>query len=303
MKNYFGDYLILGEIVIIGLAEAAHLAGVFFGLSFSFCTMLFWGSAAAAAVLGAGFLLVRKRFLGGKAGKTQKERMGARIEGILWILFGALLLTQLIFICMGDTVYRQGDMTVETVKSFLRSDGFYQVNPLTGMPYTDGMPSRLKILCLPTLYGCLCRLTGTDPGLLIWKIVPVIVLLSSYVSYGILGRCLFPDDRKKSCFFLIIAALLMWVGAYRYGMDGFDSLCCGWRGVVIRNGILLPWLFSLCLRRKWFCAVLCILAEACMVWTLYGCGVCLLAILGMAAAQAGWRIADGRKGAQDGRTP
>ena len=40
--------------------------------------------------------------------------------------------------------------------------------------------------------------------------------------------------------------------------------------------VLLPYLLSCLMDRKYTGVILCILAEACIVWTLYGAGVCLL---------------------------
>ena len=34
--------------------------------------------------------------------------------------------------------------------------------------------------------------------------------------------------------------------------------------------------------KKWILALLCVIAEACLVWTLYGMGACLFVIVGMA---------------------
>ena len=44
----------------------------------------------------------------------------------------------------------------------------------------------------------------------------------------------------------------------------------------IRALVLLPYLLSCLMDRRYMGVILCILAEACMVWTLYGAGVCLL---------------------------
>lgn len=174
---------------------------------------------------------------------------------------------------------------METVGSFLASDGIYQVNPMTGMAYTEGVPLRLKILCLPGLYGSLCRLTGLRPGTVVWRIVPAAVLFGCYTAYALLGKALFPQDRRKRACFLLVVSALLWAGAYSYGMDGFGVLCCGWQGLTIRNCVLLPWLLSLCIRKRWAWAILCVLGEACMVWTFYGCGACLAVAVGMALAQ------------------
>lgn len=288
-----GDYLIIGEICIIGLAEAAHLACLFLNLSFSKGAMLFGMSAAALSVACVIFLtLHRRRRLclhsltkaGGRQTGGGKRTIDAP-EAVLLSLFGVIAVFQLIFVGMGNTIYRQGDMTVETVGSFLETDAVYQVNPMTGMPYAQGIPLRLKILCLPSLYGSLCRLTGLEPVAVVQRMIPVLVLMSSYVAFSLLGRALFPEEGRKRACFLLMVSLLFWAGAYGYGMDGFNVLCCGWRGVTIRNVVLLPWLLSLCLRGRWHGAVLCVLAEACLVWTLYGCGACLAVTAGMALAE------------------
>lgn len=286
----FGDYLIIGEIGIIGLAEAAHLACLFLNLPFSKGAMLFGISAAAMLVAGATFLTLRRLGRRSRLCRHSLTKAGrGQSEAVLLSLFGAIVASQLIFVGMGNTIYRQGDMTVETVGSFLATDAVYQVNPMTGMPYAQGIPLRLKILCLPSLYGSLCRLTGLEPVAVVQRIIPVLVLMSSYVAFSLLGRALFPEEGRKRACFLLIVSLLFWAGAYRYGMDGFNVLCCGWRGVTIRNVVLLPWLLSLCLRGRWQGAVLCVLAEACLVWTLYGCGACLAVTAGMALAGACWR--------------
>lgn len=295
-KGLSGDYLIAGEIVIIGLAAAAHLAAVFFGWSFSRCALLF-GVLLCAGLAGGGGIWLFHRIRSGKpffrgenGAAVLRVRFGSRTEGWLYAVFALMFLSQLIFICMGDTDCREGDMTVETVGSFLASDALYQVNPMTGRPYTQGIPSRLKILCLPTLYACLSGLTGMSPMTVVWKVIPVITLVSSYTAFALLSVSLFPKTEgeaygeKRSCFMTIVS-LLMWVGAYQSGMDGFQLLCGGWMGVTIRNLVLLPWLLSLCLRRKWVFAALCIPAEACIVWTLYGCGVCLPFLLCMGLFQ------------------
>ena len=298
------DYLMAGITVLVGVAEAAHLAGMIFGWSFGRCTLLFAVLLGIGCAAGAGiwFLSVRRH---GAALYSREDVNGAaapvrrhgdalpqepKEEGrgrFIYVIFILLVISQLIFICMGDTDYREGDMTVETVGSFLQEDGIYRVNPLTGMPYTAGMPSRVKVLCLPSLYGFLCKLTGFSAAAVVRNIVPAVILLCSYAAYRALACSLFPREggrRLRRACFMTIVSLLMWTGTYAFGMDGFGLLVCGWRGTSIRNGVLLPWLFSLCIRRKWLWTVLCIAAEACIVWTLYGCGTCLGVTAGMAAA-------------------
>lgn len=288
--NTVWDFLLAGGILIIGLAETAHLAAVFLHWSFTRCAMLFGGLilvAATAIILG--YLLIKKHFPKASIEESGKKGYGAA-EIVLCVVLAVMVLSQIFFVLGDGNQYRRGDMTVETVESFLVTDGVYQVNPMTGMPYTEGLPSRLKILCLPTLYGSLCKITSLSPKVVVCKIAPVLTLLGCYAAFASLGNCLFAgkSNRLKRLCFLTAVSLLLWAGAYRYGMDGFNLLCCGWQGVTVRNGVLVPWLFSLCLRKKWLSAILCILAEACMVWTLYGLGVCLFVGIGMFVVTAAW---------------
>ena len=119
-KNTLGDCLMTGVIVAIGLAEACHLAAVFLGLPFSACSRLLGMALGVWLVLGTVLLAAGRRHIltepGGKRRLDPSEK----------ILYGMLALTvisQLIFIGMGNAIYRKGDMTVETVGSFLAVDG------------------------------------------------------------------------------------------------------------------------------------------------------------------------------------
>lgn len=283
-KKFSGaDWMPATAVVVIGIAEFSHLCGVFLNRSFTFCALLFGGLAAAAVLLIAVLFLaaaVKKRRENGK--QTGKRDTAA---SILLLLFVALVLSQLIFMLLYQPAFRTGDMTVETVGSFQQTNAIYSVNPMTGRAYEQGIPSRLKILCLPTLYGALCRLFSAAPGVLVRQIAPMLTLLGCYGAYASLAGSLFGEDTKKRRAFLIAVAMLVWAGSYLYGMDGFGLLYSGWRGVTIRNAVLIPWTVSLCLRKKWLMALTCVIAEACLVWTLYGMGACLFVLIGMAVIE------------------
>lgn len=274
------DALLSGEIAVIGIAEAVHLCAVFGGISISVCAVLF---GVLTVILAAAAFAVM--FFGKRVGEESVNQAGSPhfFEG--WplpaVLFGVLVLVQAIYIQTSGEVYFHGDMMAETVGSFLKENGAYLVNPMTGMSYSGGIPLRLKLLCLPSLYSVLCKVFVLDPRTVVWNIVPLAVLWCCYSAFSCVGRCLFPTDRKKRCCFLLLVAVLLWVGSYRYGMDGFGLIYSGWRGVTLRNLILVPYLISLCLRRRWKLVFLCVLAEACIVWTFYGAGVCLLMSAGL----------------------
>lgn len=274
------DLVVFLLIAVIGAAEGAHLYAVLLHRAFSQCVPVFMAAAVTFLALLCGyFFWCRKRegaaAKGGRAKLTRKEKL-------LLLLFGALVLSQILFVATGTWVYLQGDMTVETVGSFLETNTVYGVNPMTGAAYQGGIPMRLKVLCLPTLYGVLSRITGIRPEYLVWQIIPVFTLLFAYAAYSSLAESLFPEEREKRLLFLVLVAVLIWIGSYRYGMDGFGILYSGWRGVTLRNMILIPYALSLCLRKRYFSALACLVAEVCIVWTLYGLGACLVVAAGVA---------------------
>lgn len=283
----FADALLLGAIAMVGTAGAAHICAVAAKLSFSAAVKIFSGLTAVLFLAALTFVFVRYFRAGGNEDRKQKNQLKTlnRLSGKLSplsVLLMLLVLSQAVYIAAGGRVYLGGDMTVETVESFFYTDGIYRVNPMTGSAYQGGIPLRLEILCLPTLYGALSRLSGLESQLVVWTVMPLMTILLSYSAFFCLGRCLFPTDRKKRELFMVAVALLFWAGGYHYVVDGFGVLYSGFRGTVIRNVVLMPYLLSLCFRKRWLAALLCIAAECCIVWTLYGAGVCLLAAIFMA---------------------
>lgn len=280
-----GEFYICGLCMLIGVAEVAHVAAVF----------LHWDVKRLAAIFGVGIAVLCAMlavWLLWKRGRRM-EASGARVHGpevsgskistpaersIPW-LGGALALSvlfQIILIAAGDMAYRDGDMTLETVQTFLAQNGVYTVNPLTGQPYSGGIPLRLQILCLPGLYTAICTLTGIEASVLIFHVWPVVVLLASYAAFAGLAGHLFGKDRKTVLILLLIVSALIWMGDYMVAMDGFQLMHCGYRGTALRNCVLVPFALHMSLKKNWFGVILAILAEACIVWTLYGMGVCVL---------------------------
>lgn len=290
----FADSVLTGGMIVIGLAEAAHLGAVVLGQSFSACVRLFLVGVVVfllAAIVLIGVERYRKK--NNKAYAKEAERLRVKKamtasrpdskEIILYLVFGAMVLIQILLLVSGQKRYLAGDMTVETVNTMLATDTIYQFNPMTGQPYTAGIPMRLKILCLPTLYAILCNLFDMSAIQVVWNVVPVLALLGSYLAFYTVAKALFPAGNKKRGVFMILVALILWVGTNMYGMDGFGVQYAGFRGVSVRAAILLPYTIGLILRKKWKLVLLCIFAEACIVWTLYGMGACLLVTAGMIA--------------------
>lgn len=281
MTFRISDILIGGSLIIIGLTEVAHLAGCLLGWSFLSVTDLLLAETVLFVLT---VLLVsligRKKKAKAVNGAAQSGSGKNEVNaGMQWILTGALaflILIQMLRILSGDRAWLEGDMTLETVNTFLAENAVYSVNPLTGTAYTAGMSFRLKILCLPTLYGTISRWSGMAPTDVVYRLIPCLTLGLGYFAYGKLGNAVFEGNPIKMRTFLLMVGILFSTGAYMPGADGFDVFYGGFRGVTIRAIVLVPYLIACLMEKKYFGAVLCILAEACIVWTLYGAGVCLL---------------------------
>lgn len=302
-RDSFADITILFLITVTGAAEASHLFGVFFHRTVSECTVIFGVLAVMSAMALLILTVFRHRRDPAREEVGEKKCRLSLSEKLLLIVFVFLAVSQILFMLIGRNVYVQGDMTVETVGSFLQTDAVYQVNPMTGQAYEEGLPSRIEILCLPALYAFLSSIFHIKSDVLVLYVVPVITLLCCYGAYSCLAKGLFPEERSSRLWFLTIVAFLIWIGSYSYGMDGFGLLFSGWRGVTIRNTVLIPYALSLCLRKKYACLPLCVLAEMCMVWTLYGMGAGLAVILGITLVRFLSRGRGAGKEAADGGTP
>ena len=116
---------------------------------------------------------------------------------------------------------------------------------------------------------------------MVWKVVPLLTLLGCYMAYYTVSKALFEEDVQKRWIFMIMVAVILWLADSMYGLDGFGVQYAGFQGVSIRMAILVPYTVGLVLRRKWLLVALCVVVEACIVWTFYGMGVCLLVAVGM----------------------
>ncbi len=293
------DILIGGSLIIIGLTEVAHLAGCLLGWSFLTVTDLVLVGIIVMVLAGILISLIgHKKTMKVSAitGNTAPEKDKAiRMQWILTGILAFLMLLQILRILTGERVWLDGDMTLETVNTFLKENAIYTVDPLTGAAYTAGMPLRLRILCLPTLYGSLSRWTGMAAADVVYRLIPCVTLLLGYAAYGRLGEVIFGEDKTKRKIFLLVVGILFSAGAYMPGVDGFDLFYGGFRGVTIRAVVLIPYVIACLMEKKYVGVILCVLAEACMVWTLYGTGVCLLITVGWIVLHRLFLLLSGRR--------
>lgn len=286
-QTTWGDRVIIGFFVSICLAEGVHLAALAGKWEFHICAVIMGAAFLCLAAAGALFWGWKRR----KAKAVQSALSAGREKPfpyshpICFALILGLILFQVIWGRYMHQPYRKGDITIETVQTILASDTLYQTNPMTGMPFEAGMPSRLKILVLPTLYAAVCRWTGASPQTVLYEWAPTLVLLLSYLVYSRYACRLFPYDREKQCLFMLFVSVLYLFGTCSPFSDGFCALYAGFTGESIRALVILPYVLLACMEKKWLCAAAGALAELCLVWTLYGLGYSVLVIACIFAIQ------------------
>lgn len=275
----FVDSYLLGLVAGIGMAEAVHAVGLVMDMSLSkvgrlFALLVSVVTVVCAVISAYGYFKDKSRY--------RQPAVKEKVKPAVLITFLVLVGVQAIFIYCMKVPVTSGDITLETVQSFLTEDGIYRVLPLTGVASEQGMPLRYTILCLPTLYAMLSQGFGIEPELLVCHIIPVVVLAAAYLAYYRLSETLFKREFQEKCFlFLLLVAILLTVSDGAIFLDGYSALHSGFTGVAIRNLVLVPYTICAALERRWWKAGLCILAEACITWTFMGCGVCLVITLGI----------------------
>lgn len=260
------DLYVIGFIVCIGAAEVAHLAGLFLAQGMTIVSMV-WVSLFALLMLA--LVLFWWKFV-------RREREMRHCHRALPLVFLVLVFLQMLYIFCMQQLVTAGDITLETVTTFLHEDGIHLVNPVNGRAYVNPLSMRYKVLCLPTLYGAVCKLTGLSPEVVVCHIVPLFVLGGCYCAYYKLSEALFKEHLGKRYTFMIMVALLLWVmdgGTY---LDGYAIFQGGYMGTTIRGLILIPYTLQGGLNKQWWKCVLCIFAEMCVCQTLWGLGLCLL---------------------------
>ncbi|MCM1118638.1 MAG: DUF6077 domain-containing protein [bacterium] len=290
------DAWIMGAMCCVVVAEPLHLVGVFARVSLGRLLLIWHGIMVVLGVV-ALVLAVRTYRMHRERFRILPERGGSFALPGSFLL---LVLIQAVYLYCMPALGVSGDIMVETVCSFQASDGIYQVNPLTGQAFVQGLSMRYQILGLPTLYTFLAASFGVEGALFVWNLIPVVVLAGTYMVYYRIARLLFGDDLRRKYLFLIIVALIFWCGEGAPWLDGYAALHSAWTGSSIRNLILLPYALSLGLERDlrhtWPEMALCVLTEACVCRTFNGLGLCLLLLVLLLLLDRLWSIKRLREG-------
>lgn len=299
-QNSIADKILIGSLLILLGAEAVHMAALILNLPFSLCAVMM---AVLFVCLGLvslfAFLWIRRHKKQNKTDTVVNDGVSfltlIRLYPCLTLFLAGVIIFQIIWNFWMHSPYLLQDATGETVQTMLATDTIYKVNPFTGQAFVTGMPMRLKILVLPTLCAVVCKWTGLSAVAVCYRIVPMIVLLLSYMVYSRFAVYLFPKEGKKQLWFMLFVAFIYQFGCYSPVADSFLLFFQGGQGAAIRACVLLPFALLCCLKKEWIKVVLCLLAEVCVVWTFYGMGYVVLTVCAVGCIRGIQYLADRRK--------
>ncbi len=191
---------------------------------------------------------------------------------------GILICLHLILLFLPGTLSVFSDPTAEMTASLLGDQAPFSRSFLTGLPYQNGLPSRIRLLSLPTYYAILCRVFDVSPDLLLFRILPFFHYAVALAALHAPARALFPEKEKRPerLIFFTAALLLLTGTGFSASPEAFGSLRCAWSASFLLCMVLIPFLVSALSRKNFLTALVPVAAEAVLLWTWFGAGSCAL---------------------------
>ena len=268
-------WLVTGLWVILGCAEAAHLLTLMTDQSLQTYNLLCGIFVLTGVLVYAGILTWWKR----KAPKLESKKAKRKVtwQGVLFVVLAVLTLVHFLRGYVPDLEDAVYEITIGNVES----GRIMEVHPFLGQTGGSGMPLRMKILGLSSLYSSLITISQQSTYMIICKVVPIVVWSCTMLVYWAFGEKLFPEDRGKRRLFLSLIAFFFLITSKSTGLAGYRLFFAGFSGETIRGVLLIPYALYVSWQRKWILAVLAIVAEACLVWTTWGIGYCTVIVVCM----------------------
>lgn len=207
---------------------------------------LFLGCSLALAALGAARSIAgwRKKKASGAVIPVFRRKPG-RAEALLWILFAAVLLFQLVQAVR--MTYTDGDDAyyVAISTTVANDELMYRKLPYTG--YSTELDARHGLAPFPVWIACLAKLSGMEAVSVAHLVLPVVLIAFAYGVFYLLGRTLLPAWGGKFPLYLIFTELLVLFGNYSIYTSESFLIARSRQGKAALSGIVIPFLFYLLL--------------------------------------------------------
>ena len=279
-----------GSMVLLMVAGISNVAAIYLRWNLDKAVKMFAMALIIVVticyciIIGSRFLSVMKVLSKDDANDTKdgKESVNngkkkPEISSALFFLGIVTTILLLVLVAQGRA-YTTGDQTVETVNSFLASSDFFKINPLTGIPYTSGYPTRITLECLPFLYAVFAKTFDTASTTLVWNIMPVFWMINGMCCFWRIGRTIF-NKKRDALVFYIVSLFLILCADKAFGAAGFSILHCAYRSYGVMILLVFNWTLSVVLMRKYWAGILGIIVEPLVIALQYGVGSCVAIVL------------------------
>lgn len=184
-------------------------------------------------------------FMGYKKGKhmksvkcTLKEKGNEKIEILLWLVFAALLLVQLL--CTIFLAYEEGDdayyLAISTYTE--RSNTMYLTIPYTG--HYTGLDARHGLAPFPIWIAYLAKISGIQSITVAQVLLPLVLIGMCYGIYYLMAEKLCGENKRNIPLFMIMVALLIMFGGYSlYTAENFVLVRTS-QGKAVIASIIIP---------------------------------------------------------------
>ena len=243
---------ISGQILLWALFQVICVPSILFEMSFSVVVYVFTAVSVLLAVGGICWFVLKERNHGIlKLQSHGRERGMAcygkddKAAGIMWLLFGVLLLLQLVLAVV--LAYEEGDdayyVAISTIT--VDSDEMYMKLPYTGE--TTEVDIRHGLAPFPIWIAYLARVTGIPAVTMAQIILPLVLIMMTYGIYYLIGDALFKNRRIYLPLFLIMIEMIVLFGGYStYSAENFLLVRTA-QGKAVLSNIVIPFMLFLLL--------------------------------------------------------
>lgn len=180
-----------------------------------------------------------------KKEKDIRKKENGLLREMLFIVPAFLLVGSLFFVYAPKL--ESWYLVPETVNTILDTNSLHGFHPLTGQPLSTPKEFGWSLMNLPAFYACLANWFQVDTAGLLFRCIPLWMLLLSFLVYYQFAVFFFDKWKKGRVLFIWVYALLLVLGDRAYMNEAYQMLHYAYEGRAVLTGILLPYCLYLLL--------------------------------------------------------
>lgn len=251
MKKWIWGWMLLFAVFEV-LAIAATLAE----LSADTLNLMF-GGVTAGCLLAAWRLkklvfspVGKKNPPAGDKSHSGKDGSWSAGENVLAAAALLLIAVQVLTVVCTAHIDNDDAFYVGTAVTTYFTNSVNQISPYTGEFVDLTVLREYALSPYPILWGCLGKLFQIHPTYLMHTLLPIIFIPMVYMVLYLIGREVFPQDRKRQLLFLLFAALLNLFGGFSTRSPSSFLLFRIWQGKAMLCNIMVPMYYYLFLEKE-----------------------------------------------------